>query len=378
MEVQAHTPRLSQRLSVPPREPQDVSQHQLKELNRNILGSVASFVSTNSARPELRGASQQPSPRSGPQSARRATRAEHEAQRRKSEHAAKHAQLEEIRIRDEQLCRENRERMMHAREQRFEAMLDSIVGENVLRVEAERTIRDYEDERHRKKQDTYEKWDAEVSQRIEHQLARFMTKEPPPVPAGLDREHLLKSDDPVKASVRDMQAEEKFHRVANLILQDSPRTELNEHIRSRQLVAESVANRERCRSMLPVQQWDQHHHYDMPHGRFLQGYQQEGGFRTARRMGTDCHQVDESDGVQAAGKTKTRFERNKLGMLEGRLAKEGESSRHKRQHGASSGAPCQDHFHYERGNPIVDAEFPIGKRTYPLLSGGTVVRQVVS
>merc|ERR1712187_473338 len=97
------------------------------------------------------------------------------------------------------------------------------------------------------------------------------------------------------------------------------------------------------------------HHYDLPNGRFIQGYQNE-GFRTARRMSADVHRIDESDGVQAAGKTKTKFEKHQMRMLEGNLAKEGESAKHKQPHGASSGAPCQDHFNFQQGTPIVDAE----------------------
>merc|ERR1711920_427439 len=135
---------------------------------------------------------------------------------------------------------------------------------------------------------------------------------PPPKPAGLDREHLLKSDDPIKTFVRDLQAEEKFHRVANAIIQGSPRMEVSEQVHGRRLIAEAVAKRECCRPMLPVAHWDQQHHYGLPFGCFTQGYQNE-GFRTARRMGTDAHKINESDGVPAAGKTKTKSEKNQMG-----------------------------------------------------------------
>jgi len=83
---------------------------------------------------------------------------------------------------------------------------------------------------------------------------------------------------------------------------------------------------------------------------------------TARRMGTGVHCIDESDGISAAGKTRSRLEHNLLGMLEGTLARQGEAARYKNVQGASSGAPCQDHFHYEQGNTAVDVEFPVGKR----------------
>lgn len=366
------TPRVSQRL-VPPIAGLEAPQHQLRELNRNILGSVASFLSNDATVITSQHLASDALPQDSGR--RPTTRAEYEAQQRKKEHVAKHLNLLQTRKRDEKLIKEQRERSVQAREQRFEAMLDRIDKEDAVRVEAARTIRDYESERSKKKQDLYEKWDAEVSQRIEHHLARFMTKVPPPKPAGLDREHLLKSDDPVKTFVRDLQAEESFHRVANAIIQGSPRQEVSEQVNDRRLIAEAVANRERCRPMLPVEHWDQQHHYALPCGCFTQGYQNE-GYRTARRMGTDTHRIDESDGVTAAGKTKTKYEKNQLRMLEGNLAREGESARHKQVHGASSGAPCQDHFHFDQGIQIVDAEFPRGKRMYPLLSGAALLEAV--
>ncbi|CAJ1367908.1 unnamed protein product [Effrenium voratum] len=84
-------------------------------------------------------------------------------------------------------------------------------------------------------------------------------------------------------------------------------------------------------------------------------------------MGTGVHFIDESDGVVAAGKTKDKYERNRLGVLEGTIAKEGESKNYKRPDGHSSAAPCQDHFFYERGNEAVEREMPRGKRMYPIL-----------
>jgi len=84
-------------------------------------------------------------------------------------------------------------------------------------------------------------------------------------------------------------------------------------------------------------------------------------------MGDAAHLVDESDGVPAAGKTKMRFERNLLGMLEGSAARAGHAARCRRADGASSGAPCQDHFSYEQGSAVVDEEFPVGKRCFPHL-----------
>lgn len=77
------------------------------------------------------------------------------------------------------------------------------------------------------------------------------------------------------------------------------------------------------------------------------------------------HQPDERDGVPTAGKTKTRFEKNQLGMLTGTIAKHGEAARYRTDFGSGCIAPCQDHYSYERGAGVVSAEFPLGKRAFP-------------
>merc|ERR1712226_541540 len=107
---------------------------------------------------------------------------------------------------------------------------------------------------------------------------------------------------------------------------------------------EAVKNRQNSRPVFPIAMWEQRQHYASPYGYFMQGAEKaEQGkpFHSARRMGTDCHRVDETDGVVAAGKTRDRWEKNKEGMLVGTTAKQGESARYRQAHGASSGAPCQ-------------------------------------
>ncbi|CAE7868832.1 unnamed protein product [Symbiodinium microadriaticum] len=162
--------------------------------------------------------------------------------------------------------------------------------------------------------------------------------------------------------------EEGFRKACEFVLLHSPTGgNLEAEVKRRDLIQEAVAHRESTRPMLHPQLWEQRQHYASSLGRFCQSCERGGLHHSARRMGTGVHFIDESDGVPAAGKTKTKYERSKMGQLEGTVAKEGESRGYKRADGHSSGAPCQDHYFYERGNAAVEVEMPLGKRMYPIL-----------
>merc|ERR1719210_2350451 len=104
-------------------------------------------------------------------------------------------------------------RNAQARDERCEAMLERLRQEDGIHADAAHCIREHSALHDRKRRELYERWDAEVSQRVEHQLHKYMSKEPPELPPGF-REELRHSDDPVKTSVRDMNSEQRFHRVA--------------------------------------------------------------------------------------------------------------------------------------------------------------------
>lgn len=364
MESQTETPRSA-------RQPADPSQQQLRPLNRNILSTVASLLSEGTGPSEAGNASSKAMPRftsahSAPRRAPGTSRLEHEAARRRTEHAAQRRLLLQTRKEDEGRIQERRVRSVQAREARFEGLLEDIRREDPLRVEASRTIAEHEAEKARKRHELHGRWDAQVAQRVERQLLKYSG----PASARADpgfRERLRASDHPGSQELRQQQAEERFHQAAALVLEGSPRAEVRERQGQRVLVQQAVANREGTRPMLPVEAWGQIQHHASPLGGFAQGCERGTRSLSARRMGASAHCVDESDGVPAAGKTRTRFARNLLGMLEGSLAREGEAARHKLAHGASSGAPCQDHFFYPQGNEVVDAEFPVGRRCYPHL-----------
>lgn len=346
---------------------------QLKTLNRGILSTVASTFSEGaelsageSSRATPRFAKGSLSARSGGgQGVPPMSRAEHEAAQRRKEYTAKHGNLLRLREEDEKQIQERRAKSIQLREARFEARLDELTRADALRVEASSIIRDFDIDKERRKVELYNSWDGEVSKRVEHQLSKFMS---PAVEETYGFRHELRvSDHPGMRDLRDQQSEQRFHRYAQVILKPSPRGQVKDQNQQRKLAADLEANRTTSRPTLPVEQWDQQHHYCSPNGYFAQGCERGDGlgeFHSQRRMGTNAHMIDESDGVVAHGKTKNRFEKHLVCMLVGTVAKEGESARHKQPHGAGSGAPCQDHFYYEQGIPIVDAEFPVGRKMY--------------
>lgn len=300
------------------------------------------------------------------------SRSEYVAAQRQKEHAAKLRHIQVLRAADEQVIKERSLRLKQIRDEHCEALVEGIHAQEGLRREADAVLLREAQKQATLRQDLYDRWDAEVSQRVEYQLQRFMASEPPPCPSGFKkRPDLVAGDDPLKATLREQAAEAKFHKAATAVL--TPRPDLRamtprERLRLEKH-GEAKAQRGRSRPVLPIELWEQRQHYASQFGYFAQGYERgPGGFHTSRRMGIDVHGIDESDGVPAAGKsylrTRAGVERNRLGMLEGTLAKEGESARYKRDHGASSGAPCQDHYGYERGNAIVDAEFPTGRKAF--------------
>merc|ERR1719443_512717 len=140
------------------------------------------------------------------------------------------------------------------------------------------------------------------------------------------------------------------------------------------MMEEEIANRSTTRPVLPVENWGQQELFAGPYGYFAQRCERmDRGepFHSTRRMGAGHHLPDEADGVEAAGKKKekTRIatKYHQMGMLVGDHCKVGEAYRHKMPHGGGSAAPLQDHYFYERGNDIVEREFPVGKRCFPHL-----------
>ncbi|CAE8614142.1 unnamed protein product [Polarella glacialis] len=293
---------------------------------------------------------------------------EFERARKHKEFEHKHQKLEEQRKEDAAYIKEKYARHLRQRDQRCEDMLRNVLSEDGMRGEVNLVVGDHDEKMKRKKEEMYSKWDSEVAQRIEYHVLKYMQPKPPPVPASFKgREKLLLSDDPCKALTRQSDAEESFVRAAEIVLSAHRGEAVADQVLRRKLIEESIANRATSRPTLPVPLWEQKLHYASRLGRFSQSCEQGGPHHSACRMGYDAHRIDESDGIEAAGKTRTRWEKKRLGILSGTVAKEGESYDYKRHDGHGSGAPCQDHFYFEVGNDAVEREMPVGKRLFPLL-----------
>ncbi|CAD7926724.1 unnamed protein product [Amoebophrya sp. A25] len=116
----------------------------------------------------------------------------------------------------------------------------------------------------------------------------------------------------------------------------------------------------RTRPVLEPHLWEQLRIQATPYGHFAQVCAQGPDYQKTRNF-----VPDETDCVPAAGKRKTRFTRDDVGILKGEIRDRGESSQHKNTFGASSAAPNQDHYTYEKGTRVVDNEFPLGKMMLP-------------
>eukprot|EP00929_Paragymnodinium_shiwhaense_P024226 TRINITY_DN14976_c0_g1_i1.p1 TRINITY_DN14976_c0_g1~~TRINITY_DN14976_c0_g1_i1.p1 ORF type:complete len:373 (-),score=102.12 TRINITY_DN14976_c0_g1_i1:157-1275(-) len=311
---------------------------------------------------------------SDPNSNRRPfSKKEFEARRKAMETQLKQEKLEELRKEDERRIKERALKATQERERAFEAQFEAVSKGDRARIEAAASIRQHEREQQAKRAALYKKWDDQVYQRVEFQLAKYMSDLPPEPPEEGWRDALLAKDCPSKRPQTEQKREDAFHREAQAIINAPPMKDasdyqrLKKYVSDREYYAELFKNREPTRPILPVPLWAQQHHYASPNGYFQQSCerQQQGlGFKSCRRMGTDAHLPDERDGVEYAGKMKTRQQKKCLGMLTGIVAKEGEAAQYKRQEGASCGAPMQDHYAYERTEEAVAREFPVGKRLF--------------
>lgn len=317
------------------------------------------------------------------QSGRRddSTKAEFQRIQKAKEHAVKHERMLAQREKDDVAIKENAARSQQIRDQKFREMMDDIRSNDSIRVEAAHIIHQQEMEEQKKRQDMWSQWDKEVSQRVELQLQKYMTrKDITPRGPLLHREELFRSDDPMKRGLMEQKAEDNFRRLADNIIQggramSEGKDSLQEMLRQRQVIEEAVNQRSVTRPVLPAEQWGQQELFAGPYGYFAQRCERvDRGepFHSNKRMGANRHQPDETDGMQTAGKkrekTRAYSKYNQMGMLVGDHCQLGQAYRHKQPHGAGSAAPLQDHYFFERGNDVVESEFPVGKRCFKHLN----------
>lgn len=274
---------------------------------------------------------------------------------------------------DQMHIREKRDRNIVLRDLKFESLLDTVLTEDDIKATVAARIRTEEDRLAQKKNRTYQKWNTQVSQSLQNQIdahlnpcdRRTQDKLTGSKTVGFrlptDKFRTRLGDvDPMKQEAYDINDEVEFRRsfvnIKKMLLEDEkwPARDPSyvHHAKYRKPLG-------RSRPMLEPTWWGQLLLQATPYGHFSQVVETGGCVKTSLKMGDFV--PPENDGVPTAGKRRTRWERNNLGILEGGAVR-GEASRHFNNLGASSGAPTQDHYQFERGTKVTDNEFPLGKR----------------
>merc|ERR1712232_1303301 len=128
---------------------------------------------------------------------------EFEARRKAAETKLRHEKLEDLRANDNRRIQERAKKQVQDRERNFEAQLQAVNDGDQQRVEAAALIRTFERDQLAKRAALYNKWDDKVYQRIEFQLAKYMSDHAPEPPEENWRDMLLKTDCPVKRPLYD-------------------------------------------------------------------------------------------------------------------------------------------------------------------------------
>lgn len=286
------------------------------------------------------------------------------------------AKIEEMRAKDQRLIKETLGRRQEAREQRFERLIKGVTGDDVyLRSDVTELLRLHSIEKARRKAQRFQDWNTNVYESIQRQMERILNP--------VDRQ-LLQSFSGVKNVDFTLPHVEPIARSDNF--RDNPAyAERNRHYQecltrrkmdilvepedtaeTERILAGEIPIRDprhgRSKPVLEPELWDQLKLQATPYGHFAQACAEGPGFRTIVKMGNHC--PSEEDGVEAAGKRKTRWTKNDVGLLQGETAKRGQSIEHRTDLGSSSGAPSQDHYTFPQTRKATDNEFPLGKRIF--------------
>mmetsp|Transcript_28809 Transcript_28809/g.67035 ORF Transcript_28809/g.67035 Transcript_28809/m.67035 type:complete len:417 (+) Transcript_28809:88-1338(+) len=343
-----------------------------------VLGDVSDKGSVTGAIPEVNinrtiHSARGPVPRSQPMG-----KAEYEAMQKKKEYQIKHNRMLAQREADERVIRERCQKLETAREEKFQKLFEAVRSDDSERVRAGQIIEEHDTWLQGRRQDLHYAWQQEVAGHIERQVSHHLDassrKSPrqlgfqPPAqqsaessgpPLESPRVVLKRGNDPVKRRAHEQLAEEQFRRLADSVI-GTPAAS------AEAARPHSLLDLSRPRNLLPVELWEQRKLCSSPFGYLAYNLDQGEGDKafTGKRLGAGVHMPDEADGVSAAGKTKGAG--NKYGILAGTMARDGQSSMmvNASEYLGASGAPCQDHFKFDRSRDAADSEFPKGKRTH--------------
>jgi len=291
---------------------------------------------------------------------------------------AKHERNAELAAMDHKILREKIDKRKDWRDARFKRLLESVSGEDNLAYRTAMDLRDRDEREALRKQQRHEEWNAKIGNVIAEQCFKHMN--PPDraayqklagkknvqwtMPGYKPRLTVNLHDDPNHKDVVQHAQEHAFHHIADSML---GRSQSAPTIQTLGATRAGFLPMAVSRSVLEPTEWSQQKFQGTLFGLNAQVAEFGPGFHRGRRGGSDVHLLDESDGVPCAGtrihaRTGSYYDK---GILAGAKAANGESSEHRTLHGASSGAPTQDHFLYESGFHVTNQEFPKGRKTFP-------------
>jgi hypothetical protein len=302
--------------------------------------------------------------------------------------------IREQRSVDRNSIRERINRNADLREERFNRLLEEVMSDDPLKQHCAELLRDHEKDIYRRESAMCDAWHANVYDNLQQQISKELN----PANRRLAQEQrgsktvgirhsdrgatarelvepgdklvatYLQDGDPMKADLRQYAKEESFRRHADRVLGGDPSATSHDVLRPGRI------KKYTSKPTLEPVWWDQLRLQSTPYGHFAQVCEAGQNFRTMVKR--DGHMFTEEDGVAAAGKRRTRWEKNDIGVLKADIRHQGEGYLQKTGYGASNTAPNQDHYLYETGKRIVDTEFPQGKKMW-LEPPGTVPRSII-
>jgi len=299
--------------------------------------------------------------------------------------AAKRAAIDAMREQDQRTVHEVVEAGKRRRDARFHRLLEEVEKTTPFARQTATQLHNFEKQLQRRSEKRHGAWQAAVEEPIAEQLERFdddsftarkarqqWTGVKTATVKAPDEVFTIKLDvtkDPLRRSLAAHAWEDAFDREAEAVLSATKRSPPLEQLRATTTGRASIP-RARSRPVLEPRSWGQNALQATPYGRFAQVTELGPGARLGKKAacgaGGDpaAFLISEADGVEVAGKRAMLETGSPYGILEGDWAVRGEAAQFKTALGASSGAPVQDHYQYERGNAIMMAEFPVGKRHF--------------
>lgn len=291
--------------------------------------------------------------------------------------AMKQRQLDSLREEDQRRIAKKVEHGKALREERFQRLVAGLSEKgDVAEVGLELRKIDAQEQLHRQSRHT--DWEQSVFEPIQEQLLTHFNG---PTRAELQQLHGSRSvdfvepheedlyirvgKDPLKRELLEHAKEEAFDREAKRVL--GGKSHSAPDLRSTWAPGTSLS-RARSRQVLDATEWGQLKLQAQPCGRFAQIVELGPGFRMGKAVASPPW---EADGVPAAGKRTVRAGPRSVAHGDSGLFRDGawaaalgEAAKHKTWHGASSGAPAQDHYTFATGPVVTDIEFPLGKRLF--------------